>query len=101
MFGDSLSDSGNNAAAFGVAAGQLISGNAYIPQLPYASGTYSNGPVWATQFAGMLGRSAIPSVIPELGGTDYAFGGAATDGGQVPHCGGCVHRFSSLYLGRK
>lgn len=74
VFGDSLSDSGNNTLAVGTAA-QTVTDNSYIPTLTYASGVYSNGPVWATQFADRLGLSLTPSI---LGGTNYAYGGAQT-----------------------
>lgn len=89
IFGDSLSDSGNNSnvPAIGANPGQTIDGNSYIPGQTYGAapfGTYSNGPVWATQYAAMMGLSALPSVIPGLGGTNYAFGGAKTNGGLVP-----------------
>lgn len=87
VFGDSLSDSGNNSnlPQVGANPSQVITGNSYIPGQTYSAapfGTYSNGPVWATQYAAMMGLSALPSLIP--GGTDYAFGGARTSGGQVP-----------------
>jgi outer membrane lipase/esterase len=87
IFGDSLSDSGNNSNVPEIGANplQVITGNSYIPSQTYSSapfGVYSNGPVWATQFASMMGLSALPSLIP--GGTNYAFGGARTSGGQVP-----------------
>jgi len=87
IFGDSLSDSGNNSnvPSIGFNTTQVISGNSYIPLQTYGAapfGTYSNGPVWATQFAAAMGLGALPSLIP--GGTDYAFGGATTSGGQVP-----------------
>ncbi len=86
IFGDSLSDSGNNSNVPQIGANplQIITGNAYIPSQTYSDapfGTYSNGPVWATQYAAMMGLSAIPSL---MGGTDYAFGGARTSGGGVP-----------------
>jgi outer membrane lipase/esterase len=97
IFGDSLSDSGNNSNAVGASPGQVVTGNGYIPTFTYGAapfGTYSNGPVWATQFAAAMGLSALPSVIPAgtpvgggllyPGGTNYAFGGATTTGGQVP-----------------
>lgn len=81
VFGDSLSDGGNNALVIGTDASQAISGNSYIPTYPYGSGTYSNGAVWVTPFAAGLGLSAwaAPSLA---GGGDYAYGGArtATDG---------------------
>ncbi|MEH2519973.1 outer membrane lipase/esterase [Bradyrhizobium sp. AZCC 1610] len=68
VFGDSLSDNGNNAAVIGTDAGQLISGNTYVPSHPYGSGVYSNGPVWASDAASKLGVTL----------TDYAYGGATT-----------------------
>ncbi len=76
IFGDSLSDSGNNGLALGVPNGvpQAITSDGYIPSLPYTpAGTYTNGPVWATSFAAGLGLSAAPSLA---GGTNFAFGGA-------------------------
>jgi outer membrane lipase/esterase len=78
VFGDSLSDSGNNRAVLGNGgAGQVIANNSYIPSLPYASGTYSNGAVWVNSFAAGLGLTsfAAPSLT---GGGDYAYGGART-----------------------
>ena len=76
VFGDSLSDNGNNALAGLYDPTQVVTGNSYIPTNTYASGVYSNGPVWATYFASMLGVPLLPSLVP--GGTDYAFGGATT-----------------------
>jgi outer membrane lipase/esterase len=77
IFGDSLSDSGNNALVLAPNVTPVpISGNTFIPTFPYASGHYSNGPVWAQTLASALGLSALPSLLP--GGTDYAFGGART-----------------------
>ncbi|XSC43078.1 SGNH/GDSL hydrolase family protein [Bradyrhizobium sp. RDT10] len=75
VFGDSLSDNGNNAIAIGTNAGQTISGNTYVPSHPYGSGVYSNGPVWASDAASKLGITLQPSLA---GGTNYAFGGATT-----------------------
>jgi outer membrane lipase/esterase len=75
VFGDSLSDSGNNALAIGTDPGQVITGNTYVPTFPYASGVYSNGPVWASDAASALGVPLLPSLA---GGTNYAFGGATT-----------------------
>jgi outer membrane lipase/esterase len=77
VFGDSLSDSGNNASVIGINATQVINNNSYIPTQPYASGTYSNGPVWVNSFAAGLGLAsfAAPSLA---GGGDYAYGGAKT-----------------------
>ncbi len=83
IFGDSLSDTGNNAIALpgqpGIPPGTEtpipISGNTFTPILPYASGRYSNDKVWADTFATAFGVSATPSL---LGGTNFAFGGATT-----------------------
>jgi phospholipase/lecithinase/hemolysin len=75
IFGDSISDSGNNAAAIG-AQTQTVTDNSYIPTFPYAPGTtYCNGDVWATYAATALGLSLQPSL---LGGLNYAYGGATT-----------------------
>ena len=82
VFGDSLSDSGNNEAFFtsqGIGAvgdSQTVTGNTYIPRLTYASGVYSNGPVWASQLASKLGVTGFAPSL--LGGTNYAYGGART-----------------------
>ena len=89
IFGDSLSDPGNNAILFNppppppnnVTLQSDITGNSFIPTFPYASSyQYSNGNVWAYQFATMLG---LPSAVagPVLGGglgSNFAFGGATT-----------------------
>jgi phospholipase/lecithinase/hemolysin len=82
VFGDSLSDSGNAAIAVGSAA-QTISSNGYVPKQPYIvngfSGTFSNGPVWATDVAKALNVPLSPSFA---GGTNFALGGS-TSGGLV------------------
>jgi outer membrane lipase/esterase len=76
IFGDSLSDSGNNAIVLAPNVTPVpISGNTFIPTYPYASGHYTNNQVWAQSFAAAFGLSALPSLA---GGTDYAFGGATT-----------------------
>lgn len=91
IFGDSLSDSGNNYVAISsapppgtpippITPNAAIANNGFIPSLPYVGApipVYSNGPVWATSFAAALGLSATPSL---LGGTNFAFGGAVTGG---------------------
>ncbi|MES2193073.1 MAG: SGNH/GDSL hydrolase family protein [Pseudomonadota bacterium] len=74
VFGDSLSDSGNNFTIIGNSGGP-VTGNTYIPSSPYASGVYSNGPVWASGVASALGVTNSPS---QSGGTNYAYGGATT-----------------------
>ena len=100
IFGDSLSDPGNNAIAFGSTASPPfnvtlrsdITSNAFIPTYPYATSLqYSNGNVWAYQFATMLGLSSQVAG-PVLGGglgANYASGGAATgplnNGGYPPN----------------
>jgi outer membrane lipase/esterase len=80
VFGDSLSDSGNAAIAVGSAA-QTISGNDYVPSKPYIvngfSGTFSNGPVWATDVAKAFNVPLSPSFA---GGTNFALGGATSAG---------------------
>lgn len=86
VFGDSLSDTGNNAALIGftVPGAAVVTSNSAYSKIPYSGyGTYSNGPVWATTVANALGVSATPSV---LGGTNFAFGGAQTslDGTDGP-----------------
>lgn len=90
VFGDSLSDGGNNNLQFGGLTGPNPSSATFIPSLPYAASggnrpTYSNGPVWFNSFAAGLGLAsyAAPSLI---GGGNYAYGGARTsiDGSGVP-----------------
>ncbi len=95
VFGDSLSDAGNVAALIGTNPGQVISSNFYIPSAPYASGTFSNGPVWVNSFASGLGLASFGA--PSLaGGGDFAFGGArtSTDGaGLTPSANAQVSQF--------
>ena len=75
VFGDSLSDDGNNFAAGLFNPGQVVTGNSYVPSFTYASHVYSNGPVWASDFAAKIGVALTPSAT---GGTDFAYGGATT-----------------------
>src|SRR6266446_8330675 len=92
IFGDSLSDSGNNAVVLAPNVTPVpISGNSCIPTYPYASGRYTNDQVWAQTLASLLGLNANPSL---LGGTDYAFGGAQT-GPLTPNAlpGGLLNPF--------
>jgi len=79
VFGDSLSDAGNNALALppGAVTPVPISGNDFVPDFPYASTHYTNDKIWAQTFAQALGLQANPSLA---GGTDFAFGGARTSG---------------------
>jgi len=74
FFGDSLTDAGNNAAVLPGVTPVPIPDN-FIATFPYASGHYTDGPVWAQSFASALGLSANASLT---GGTNYAFGGART-----------------------
>src|SRR5712671_1431488 len=67
VFGDSLSDSGNNAVVLAPNVTPVpIPGNAFIPTYPYASGHYTNGEVWAQTLAFLLGLNTDPSLT---GGT--------------------------------
>lgn len=77
IFGDSLSDPGNNAMVLApnITLPSDVINNSFIPTFTYASGTYSNGPVWANAFATNLGLTAAPALA---GGTNWAFGGART-----------------------
>jgi outer membrane lipase/esterase len=102
FFGDSVSDSGNVALALNLPFGlaQTVS-NTYIPDAPYPTdgvshfpATFSNGPVWATQFAARLGLSADPSL---LGGTDFAFAGART--GRETDVPSLKYQATTMYLG--
>ena len=90
VFGDSLSDGGNNNLQLGGLTGPAPVNATFIPSLPYAAApgnrpTYSNGPVWFNSFAAGLGLAsyATPSL---LSGGNYAYGGArmAIDGAGVP-----------------
>lgn len=66
VFGDSLSDSGNDA---------LVTGGLVPSSPPYYPGRFSNGLNYADQLASMLG---VPLSASLLGGTNYAYGGART-----------------------
>lgn len=71
VFGDSLSDVGNDSLA--------TLGKVPVSP-PYADRNFSNGPVWAQDLAQDL---KLPALKPSLtGGTDFAYGGAET--GQTP-----------------
>ncbi len=79
-FGDSLTDTGNNAilsdTAFGGARTPVpLTPPDIVATAPYISDRYSNGPIWLEQFANALGLSALPSLG---GGSNYAYGGALT-----------------------
>jgi outer membrane lipase/esterase len=104
VFGDSLSDSGNNAAIFSAlslpSTPVPVSGNDFIPSLTYSSGTYSNGPVWVTPFSQALGlaQAGLPSLA---GGGNFAYGGAtssSTAGGTAFTPGLNMQNQVQLYL---
>lgn len=76
VFGDSLTDSGNNAAIIGAQPSQVITGNTYVPLYPYG-GAYTNGNTWVTNFAAGLGLPG-GAVAALAGGGNFAFGGART-----------------------
>ena len=68
VFGDSLSDVGNTSAAtLGIEPGG-----------GYFQGRFSNGPVYAERIAAGLGLGTLTR--SGAGGTNYAFGGAETNG---------------------
>ncbi len=69
-FGASVSDNGN--------ACNLAAANC-PPSPPYASGRFSNGPLWIDAVAARYGASAVPS---RTGGTNFSYAGART--GTVP-----------------
>jgi len=78
VFGDSLSDGGNNRLALGT-NGPAPTSATFIPTFPYApSNTYSNGSTWVTSFAAGLGLSPTNSAPSLAGGGNYAYGGATT-----------------------
>ena len=85
VFGDSLSDPGNLAAAIGADPTQVISGNGYIPDRPYASLQFSNGDVWARTYASAIGLGSFGLPFG-VGGGNFAFGGArvSADGPGLP-----------------
>jgi outer membrane lipase/esterase len=103
IFGDSLSDSGNNAIKLGTQPNQVITGNSYIPTFPYASGDYSNGQVWVSAFAAGLG---LPSYATAslAGGGDYAYGGALTvvdgNGGRLKFPPSATTQLNSYLAGQ-
>ena len=88
VFGDSLSDTGNNAALFDsifppvqprTTPPYKVSGSdePLVPTFPYpGSNNYSNGPVWVDYLSSALGLGAATPFA--AGGTNFAFGGART-----------------------
>src|SRR5689334_1907222 len=85
VFGDSISDAGNNQLAFqqlfppngATTPVPIPNTNDFIPDFPYVSGHYTDGAIWAQGFAHALGLQANASLA---GGTDFAFGGARSSG---------------------
>jgi outer membrane lipase/esterase len=65
VFGDSLSDVGND----------FIATKGAEPAAPYVAGRFSDGPVWIENVAASYGFVLKPSLG---GGSDYAYGGAET-----------------------
>ena len=69
VFGDSLSDNGNDFLALG---GQFLTPpyTSLVPSKPYASETFSNGKVWVNFLdQALTGNTVNPSLA---GGTDFA-----------------------------
>lgn len=87
VFGDSLSDSGNNAllltGVFGGLPPVVIDKDNPFSKVPSTFGTYTNGKVWTQYLAQSLGLPLTPSLV---GGTNFAYGGAQTgiDGTDLP-----------------
>ena len=82
VFGDSLSDTGNNAAIVDALLGRIrtptpipnaLTGGTLVPTFPYATDRYSNGNLWVDTFAPAIDQRATALMD---GGTNYAFGGA-------------------------
>jgi outer membrane lipase/esterase len=74
IFGDSLSDNGNIAAANG----------GVVPNyLPLTLTRFSNGPVWTEQLFGPA-TNFFTTLNPNAGNVDFAFGGSRTSGPQTP-----------------
>ncbi len=84
VFGDSLSDTGNI---------NVVTGGVPLP--PYATGRFSNGPVWVETFAANLGLTAVNSLS---GGTNYAFGGAPTGAPFLSSSPSLTAQVSGQYL---
>ncbi len=85
VFGDSLSDTGND----------YIASNGSVPAAPaYDTGRFTDGPtsspssqisgVWHEQLAAKLGIAPATPFFPSGSGTNYAFGGAETGNGFTP-----------------
>ncbi|MCA9172150.1 MAG: SGNH/GDSL hydrolase family protein [Planctomycetales bacterium] len=84
VFGDSLSDTGNQATRFS---------ERVLPP-PYDEGRWSNGPVWVEYLAQQL---ALPlPAASTSGGTNYAWGGGTT--GSIPGLGINIDMQVNTYL---
>lgn len=88
FFGDSLTDTGNVLKATSTLNKYTFGLVPKHPTAPYASGRFTNGPVWAEHVAARLGHSsdAAPAgmsmgAFGQIGGhgNNYAIGGARTD----------------------
>ncbi len=82
LFGDSLTDSGNTYAIFPVTSAPPFP--SLIPDAPYASHRFSNGPTWAERLAGSLSSpdSGAPSFVARGVFTNYAVAGARARSGS-------------------
>ena len=77
FFGDSYVDTGNL---------RVLTSGAQPPSPPYATGRFSNGPVWVDYLATQLGRptDAAPVFATQAASGNYAIAGARTTGGTPP-----------------
>ena len=88
VFGDSLSDNGNDllfSKAFGGPPPLSPPYTSLVPSAPYAPfGTFSNGPVWVNAIDHLLtGGLVVPSLVPNGAPTGFAFGADFAFGGAV------------------
>lgn len=117
VFGDSLSDTGNNAIVFNLNAGGArtptpIPDTRFVPTFPYVNSApipgqtldrYSNGVTWTELFAQAIGEplGARPSLALNnnfADGANFAFGGALT-GGSAPFPLSLTNQVGSYLLG--
>ncbi len=106
VFGDSLSDSGNNAIVLSAGGTQPlpqlnIPNDATYSRTPTDFGTYTNGAVWTQYLAQSLNLALAPSLA---GGNNYAFAGAQTsvNGDDLPQLPGFPYSMRTqvnTYLG--
>lgn len=94
LFGDSLTDTGNDGLVLELVKSQGVPintttdpsevvSNSYISTRPFAQGSFTNGNAWAVPFAQGLGLTLKPSLA---GGTNYAYGGAETGNDSADLC---------------